>query len=70
MKIGADCVIGPNVTLGPDVHIGNGVRIQDSAILSGATIRSHSWIDGSIIGWSSDVGRWASESVKFVFLSI
>nr|CUU98657.1 hypothetical transcript [Hymenolepis microstoma] len=58
VKIGSDCVIGPDVTLGPDVCIEDGVRIQDSAILSGAIIRSHSWLDGSIVGWNSDVGRW------------
>ncbi|VUZ53774.1 unnamed protein product [Hymenolepis diminuta] len=58
VKIGPECVIGPDVTLGPGVCIEDGVRIQDSAILSGATIRSHSWLDGSIVGWNSDVGRW------------
>ncbi|VDO10310.1 unnamed protein product [Rodentolepis nana] len=58
VKIGSECVIGPDVTLGPGVCIEDGVRIQDSAILSGAIIRSHSWLDGSIVGWNSDVGRW------------
>ncbi|KAL5110379.1 Mannose-1-phosphate guanyltransferase beta-A [Taenia crassiceps] len=58
VKIGAHCVIGPNVTLGPDVCIGDGVRIQDSAILSGAKVRSHSRLEGSIVGWNSDVGQW------------
>ncbi|KAL5964457.1 Mannose-1-phosphate guanyltransferase beta-A [Taenia solium] len=58
VKIGVHCVIGPNVTLGPDVCIGDGVRIQDSAILSGAKVRSHSRLEGSIVGWNSDVGRW------------
>lgn len=68
MKIGPECVIGPDVTLGPEVCIEDGVRIQDSAILSGATIRSHSWLDGSIVGWNSDVGRWVSK--KYFWLLI
>ncbi|EUB62498.1 Mannose-1-phosphate guanyltransferase beta-A [Echinococcus granulosus] len=59
VQIGTHCVIGPNVTLGPNVCIGDGVRIQDSAILSGAKVRSHSRLEGSIVGWNSDVGQWA-----------
>ncbi|VDM35830.1 unnamed protein product [Hydatigera taeniaeformis] len=61
VKIGIHCVIGPNVTLGPDVCIGDGVRIQDSAVLSGAKVRSHSRLEGTIVGWNSDVGRWVSK---------
>ncbi|CDS42109.1 mannose 1 phosphate guanyltransferase beta [Echinococcus multilocularis] len=59
VRIGTHCVIGPNVTLGPNVCVGDGVRIQDSAILSGVKVRSHSRLEGSIVGWNSDVGQWA-----------
>lgn len=54
------------MTLGPDVRIEDGVRIQDTAILSGAIVHSHSWLDGSIVGWNSNVGRW----VRLILLEI
>lgn len=57
-KIGADCRIGPNVTIGPNVIIEDGVSIKRSTILTGATIKSHAWLDSCIIGWRSTVGRW------------
>ena len=57
--IGEGCVIGPYVVIGPDCVIGNGVRLQNTTVLAGSTIRSHSWISQSIIGWRSTVGRWA-----------
>ncbi|XP_071452161.1 mannose-1-phosphate guanyltransferase beta-A [Hetaerina americana] len=57
-KIGEDCRIGPNVTLGPEVVVENGVRISRCTILRGARVRSHSWLEGSIVGWGSSVGQW------------
>uniref|UniRef100_A0A5K3EVK5 mannose-1-phosphate guanylyltransferase n=1 Tax=Mesocestoides corti TaxID=53468 RepID=A0A5K3EVK5_MESCO len=58
VKIGNNCMIGPNVTLGPGVCIEDGVRIRDSAVLSGAVVRSHSWLGECIVGWNSEVGQW------------
>ncbi|WVO17320.1 mannose-1-phosphate guanyltransferase [Cryptococcus depauperatus] len=57
-EIDPTAVIGPNVVIGPDAKIGAGVRLQRCVIMSNATIREHSWIANSIIGWNSTVGRW------------
>ncbi|KAG5439977.1 hypothetical protein PCK2_000669 [Pneumocystis canis] len=58
-KIGDNCRIGPNVVIGPDCTIGNGVRLKRCVILQGSRIQNHSWIESSIIGWNSTVGKWA-----------
>lgn len=58
-KIGTDAKIGPNVTLGPNVVIGNGVRIQNSVVLANSTVKDHAWVKNTIIGWNSEVGKWA-----------
>ncbi|KAM9227542.1 mannose-1-phosphate guanylyltransferase catalytic subunit beta isoform 1-T1 [Leptosomus discolor] len=57
-KIGANCVIGPNVTIGAGVVVEDGVRIKRCTVLKGACIRSHSWLDSCIVGWSCSVGQW------------
>uniref|UniRef100_A0A1B6C4A4 mannose-1-phosphate guanylyltransferase n=2 Tax=Clastoptera arizonana TaxID=38151 RepID=A0A1B6C4A4_9HEMI len=57
-KIGQGCRIGPNVTIGPGVVIEDGVCIKRSTILRGATVRSHSWLEGCIVGWRCYVGQW------------
>lgn len=57
-KIGRNVSLGPNVTIGPNVVLEEGVRIQRAAILEGAHIRAHSFIQSSIVGWKSKVGRW------------
>jgi len=57
-KIGAGSVIGPNVSIGANAVIGEGVRIQRSSIMSGTKIGSFSFIENSIIGWDSKIGKW------------
>eukprot|EP00743_Colponemidia_sp_Colp-15_P001486 GILK01001625.1.p1 GENE.GILK01001625.1~~GILK01001625.1.p1 ORF type:complete len:387 (-),score=58.63 GILK01001625.1:53-1138(-) len=57
-QIGAGCVIGPNVTIGPNCVIEDGVRLSRSTLFEGVTVKSHSWVSSSIIGWHSKVGRW------------
>lgn len=57
-KIGQGCRIGPNVTIGPNVVVEDGVCIKRSTVLRGATIRSHSWLEGCIVGWRCFVGQW------------
>lgn len=59
VEIGKGCCIGPNVVLGPNVKIHDGVRIKRSTVLKDAEIKSHSWVDSSIIGWESKIGQWA-----------
>lgn len=36
----------------------DGVRIKRCTVLEGARIRSHSWLESCIIGWSCSVGQW------------
>nr|XP_056713023.1 mannose-1-phosphate guanyltransferase beta [Euleptes europaea] len=57
-KIGANCSIGPNVTIGAGVVIEDGVRIKRCTVLKDSRIRSHSWLESCIVGWSSSVGQW------------
>lgn len=68
---GNDCIIhpsatvedgaelGPAVVIGPNCHIAAGVKISNSTIFAGTKVHSHSYIDGSIIGWKNTVGKWA-----------
>jgi len=57
-KIGKGCRIGPNVTIGPNCVIGDGVRLKDTVVLEGVRVGHHSWINQSILGWKSEIGRW------------
>uniref|UniRef100_A0AAY4C647 mannose-1-phosphate guanylyltransferase n=1 Tax=Denticeps clupeoides TaxID=299321 RepID=A0AAY4C647_9TELE len=63
--IGENCTIGPNVTLGAGVVLEDGVRIKRCTVLKGARIRSHSWLESCIVGWSSSVGQWVSFTLLF-----
>lgn len=58
-KIGYGCRIGPNVVIGPGVTVGDGVRLQRCVIMEGATIKDYAWVQSSIVGWNSSVGRWS-----------
>ncbi|XP_056886633.1 LOW QUALITY PROTEIN: mannose-1-phosphate guanyltransferase beta [Takifugu flavidus] len=57
-KIGVNCTIGPNVTIGAGVVVEDGVRIKRCTVLKGSRVRSHSWLESCIVGWSSSVGQW------------
>lgn len=52
-------LIGPNVVIGPNVQIGHNVRIKNSVILGGVQIMDGCYVEGSIVGWRSKLGRWA-----------
>ncbi|GAA5933956.1 hypothetical protein JCM1841_002544 [Sporobolomyces salmonicolor] len=52
-------VIGPNVVVGPNCTVGKGVRLQRCVLLEGSRIKDHAFVQSSIIGWSSTVGKWA-----------
>ena len=58
-KIGKNCLIGPNVTIGANVIVEDGARISRSAVLEGARIKAHSYVNSSIIGWRASVGSWS-----------
>lgn len=64
--IGENCSIGPNVTLGAGVVLEDGVRIKRCTVLKGALVRSHSWLESCIVGWSSSVGQWVSKEMPTV----
>lgn len=57
-KIGVNCTIGPNVTIGAGVVVEDGVRIKRCTVLKGSRVRSYSWLESCIVGWSSSVGQW------------
>jgi len=57
-KIGKGCKIGPNVCIGPNCVIGDGVRLKEAVVLEGVRIGDNSWVDRSILGWKSSIGRW------------
>ncbi|KAL1924245.1 uncharacterized protein VTP21DRAFT_7280 [Calcarisporiella thermophila] len=58
-KIGEGCILGPDVVIGPDVVVGDGVRLQSCVVMRGAKIKDHAFVNSSIIGWRSNVERWA-----------
>ncbi|KAJ3093264.1 mannose-1-phosphate guanyltransferase [Physocladia obscura] len=58
-KIGPNCRIGPNVVIGPGVVIGDGVRLSRTVLLAGSAVKDHAWVQSTIVGWSSTVGRWS-----------
>ncbi|KAL9559300.1 mannose-1-phosphate guanyltransferase [Mucor bainieri] len=58
-KIGKDCRIGPNVVIGPNAVIGDGVRLQRCVIMEGAKVKDFAWVQSSIVGWHSSIGRWS-----------
>ncbi|XP_063797521.1 mannose-1-phosphate guanyltransferase beta [Pseudophryne corroboree] len=57
-KIGENCCIGPNVTIGAGVTVEDGVRIKRCTVMKSSRIHSHAWLESSIVGWSSAVGKW------------
>jgi len=57
-KIAASALIGPNVTIGPGCVVEEGARLKNVVMLSNSSVGAHSWVDSSIIGWDSKVGKW------------
>lgn len=68
--IGENCTIGPNVTIGAGVVLEDGVRVKRCTILKGAHIRSHSWLESCIVGWSSSVGQWVGFTILTTELKV
>jgi len=50
--------IGPNVVIGANCKVGPGNCIKGSTLLAGSKVDSYSLVDGSIVGWSSSIGKW------------
>ena len=58
-QISNKAVIGPNVVIGPGCIIGDNVRVKDSCIMSGCLLADGCYVDGSLIGWNSKIGKWS-----------
>jgi len=54
-----NCLLGPNVVIGPGVVVKSGARIKNSVVLDKAIVGENSYVDGSILGWRSKIGKWA-----------
>jgi mannose-1-phosphate guanylyltransferase len=48
------------VTIDSGCVIEDGVRLKNTVVLKGCLIKSHAWVDNSIIGWKSTVGKWVN----------
>jgi mannose-1-phosphate guanylyltransferase len=59
VKIGNGSVIGPNVVIGDNCVIEEGVRLKRTTLFTNVKIGKSSFIQSSIIGWNSSVGKWA-----------
>ncbi|GAA5924960.1 hypothetical protein JCM10213_000488 [Rhodosporidiobolus nylandii] len=51
--------IGPNVVVGPGCTVGAGARLRRCVLLEGSRVKDHAFVQSSIIGWSSTVGKWS-----------
>ena len=45
-----------------------GARVKRSTILEGSRLGAHSWLNSSIIGWQSTVGKWVCVADYFVLV--
>ena len=50
--------VGPNVVVGAGCKIGAGAKVSNTTLLAGSAVGDHSYVDGSIIGWKSTIGKW------------
>lgn len=57
-KISQSALIGPNVVIGPNCEVKDGARLSNTTLMDGSSVGSHSWINNSMIGWDSSVGKW------------
>lgn len=57
-KIDKDVQLGPNVVIGEGAVLEKGSSLSKCVVMKGATVKSHSWLHNSIIGWKSVVGQW------------
>lgn len=57
-QIDPSSMIGPNVVIGEGCKIGPGNKISNTTMMRGSSVSSYSFVDGSIIGWKSSIGKW------------
>lgn len=56
--IGKNCQIGPNVVIGKDCVIEDGVWLSNCVVLPGAKVCMSSYVNNSVIGWGTIIGKW------------
>ncbi len=66
VKIGKGCKIGPNVSIGQGCEIGDGVRLSNCVLLHRVKVKDYAHVQDSILGWGTQVGRWARIENKAV----
>lgn len=64
--IGKGCKIGPNVSIGQGCEIGDGVRLSNCVLLHRVKVKNYAHVADSILGWGTQVGRWARIENKAV----
>jgi len=57
-QIDPTAVVGPNVVVGPGCKIGAGSKVTNTTLMKGSSVGKSSYVDGSIIGWSSSIANW------------
>lgn len=57
-QVDPTALIGPNTVIGPGCKVGAGSKVSNSTLLEGSTVDNYSYVDGSIIGWKSSIGKW------------
>ena len=58
-KVHPSAVLGPSVSVGPNVRVCSGARLINCIVLDDCKVDENACIINSIIGWQSEVGRWA-----------
>ena len=61
-QVDPTAVIGPHVTIGAGCKVGPGARVSDSTMLAGSSVGASSFMNGSILGWKSSIGKWCRVS--------
>merc|ERR1712031_65276 len=57
-QVDPSSTIGPNVVIGAGCKVGPGNLVKNSTLMAGSSIDSHTFMDGSILGWKSSIGKW------------
>ena len=47
-----------------------GVCLSRTTVQRGAKIKSHAWVQSSIVGWKSTVGKWVSVSLRIISVHV
>ncbi|GAA5967938.1 hypothetical protein JCM11641_005813 [Rhodosporidiobolus odoratus] len=58
------------VAVGPNCTVGKGARLQRCVLLDGSRVKDHVFVQSSIIGWSSSVGKWVRHPFEIATFSV